>query len=160
MEKFEPTKEHQWLGRLIGDWSWSHDVPATGDTRVTHLEGTETYRAIGSLWVQGEAVGPLPDGGVSVALTTLGWDPSKGRFTGTWVGSPMPHLWVYDGELDASGRALALYAEGPAMDGSGTHVPYKDVIEFTDDNARTLTGHTRGADGIWKAFMTVQYRRR
>jgi hypothetical protein len=159
MEKFAPTKEHQWLGRLIGTWTWTHDVPATSETRVTHLEGTETYRAIGPLWVQGEAVGPMPDGGMSVSLTTLGWDPQKGRYVGTWVGSPMPSLWVYDGELDTSGRVLSLYSTGPAMDGSGGLVPYKDVIQFVDDNTRTLTGHARATNGEWERFMTVEYRR-
>jgi len=160
MDPIKPTKEHQWLGRLIGEWTWTHDVPATDDTRVTHLEGTETFRAIGSVWVLGEAVGPMPGGGMSVSLMTLGWDPKKGRFVGTWVGSPMTHLWVYDGELDASGQELSLYSEGPAMDGSENVEPYKDVIRFIDDNTRTLTGHTRAADGIWTAFMTVEYRRR
>ncbi len=160
MGTFEPTKEHQWLGRLVGDWTWSHDVPATGDTRVTHLVGTETYRAVGPLWVLGEAVGPTPDGGASVSLMTLGWDPTKSRFVGTWIGSSMPYLWVYDGELDASGRMLSLYSDGPAMDGSTALVPYRDVIEFIDDNTRTLTGSTKAEGGTWKVFMTVEYRRR
>src|SRR5690606_8485414 len=118
--------------------------------RVTKLEGTESYRSVGALWVLGEAVGPTPDGGMSVSLTTLGWDPHKGRFVGTWVGSSMPSLWVYDGELDADGRALSLHSDGPAMDGTDALVPYKDVIEFIDDNTRSLTGHTKTADGRWK----------
>jgi hypothetical protein len=160
MEKFEPTREHQWLGRLIGDWTWTHDVPATGDTRVTHLEGTETFRAIGQLWVLGEAVGPMPGGGASVSLMTLGWDPQKNKYVGTWVGSPMPSLWVYEGELEAGGNALALYSTGPAMDGSSGLAPYKDVIAFLDDNTRTLAGHVKGANGDWQRFMTVEYRRR
>jgi hypothetical protein len=161
MNPIAPSKQHQWLGRLIGDWTFSHDAPDTGDARMTKIHGTESYRAIGSLWVQGEAVAPLHDGsGMSVSLTTLGWNPDTGRFVGTWIGSMMPYLWVYDGELDAGGQTLSLYCEGPAMDGSGALVPYKDVITFIDDNTRTLSGHTKDADGRWTAFMTVEYRRR
>ena len=50
----------------------------------------------------------------------------------------MPHLWVYDGELDASGRILSLYSVGPLMDGSGATGDYKDVIEFFSDDQRDL----------------------
>lgn len=160
MDTVEPAKEHRWLGRLVGTWRWRHDVPPTGDTKVTRLEGTEIYRAIGPFWVQGEAVGPTPDGGASVSQTTLTWNPATGRFAGTWIGSTMPMLWVYDGELDESGQILSLHSEGPAMDGSARLVPYKDVIRFVDDNTRTLTGHAREADGTWRAFMTVEYTRR
>ncbi len=160
MDTPTPTKEHRWLGRLVGDWTFSHDAPQTDDARMTKIEGTETFRAIGALWVQGEAVNPMPEGGMAVSQMTLGWDPATGRFVGTWLGSMMPVLWVYDGELDATGQALSLYSEGPAMDGSSRREPYKDVITFVDDNTRTLTGHTKDADGRWKAFMTVEYRRR
>lgn len=160
MDTPTPTKEHRWLGRLIGDWTFSHDAPQTDDARMTKIEGTETFKAIGPFWVQGEAVNPMPEGGMAVSQMTLGWDPAKGRFVGTWVGSMMPTLWVYDGELDASGQVLSLHSEGPAMDGSPRLEPYKDVVTFIDDNTRTLTGHTKDADGAWKAFMTVEYRRR
>jgi hypothetical protein len=160
MNTFEPTSQHQWLGRLIGDWTWSHDAPKTDNAQMTTVEGTETYRAIGPLWVQGEAVGPIADGGMTVSQTTLTFDPATNRFAGTWVGSMMPYLWIYDGELDASGRRLSLYSKGPSMDGTGGLEPYLDVIEFIDDNTRTLTGHTKDAEGRWKAFMTVEYRRR
>ncbi len=159
MKTSEPTQEHRWLGRLVGNWQWSHDVPDTGDTKVTHLVGREVYRAIGAFWVQGESVGPTPDGGMAVSQTTLTWDPEKGRFAGSWIGSVMPMLWVYDGELDAAKQTLALYSEGPAMDGSGRRVPYRDVLRFVDDNTRTLTGSTRDADGTWREFMTVEYTR-
>ena len=160
MDSITPSPQYLWLGRLIGNWTYSHDTPQTDDARMRKVEGTETFRAIGALWVQGEAVGPLPDGsGMSVSITTLGWDPSRDRFVGTWVSSTMPSLWVYEGELDAGGQRLALYSEGPAMDGTAGLVPYMDVIEFVDDNHRTLTGHTKGPDGRWTAFTTVEYRR-
>ena len=45
-------------------------------------------------------------------MMSLGFDPQKGRFVGTFIGSMMTHLWIYDGALDASGQALILDAEG------------------------------------------------
>jgi hypothetical protein len=160
MDTPAPTKEHLWLGRLIGDWTFSYDAPDTDNTRTRRIEGTETFRAIGALWVQGDGVSPMAEGGMGVTQITLGWDPLKGRFVGTWLGTMLAYLWVYDGELDSTGQVLSLYSDGPAMDGSGRMEPYKDVITFIDDNTRTLTGHTKDADGNWKAFMSMEYRRR
>jgi Protein of unknown function (DUF1579) len=36
-------------------------------------------------------------------LSTLN---DKKRFVGTWIGSMMTYMWVYDGELDRSERVL------------------------------------------------------
>ena len=47
-------------------------------------------------------------------LMTLGYDPAKKRFVGTWVGSMMAHLWVYEGSMDAEEKVLTLSAEGPS----------------------------------------------
>jgi uncharacterized protein DUF1579 len=45
---------------------------------------------------------------------TLGYDPEKKQYVGTWVGSMMSYLWVYDGSLDAEEKVLTLNAEGPS----------------------------------------------
>ena len=44
----------------------------------------------------------MPGGGTATTMMTLGDDPQKKRFVGTWVGSMMTYLSVYDGELDAA----------------------------------------------------------
>ena len=45
---------------------------------------------------------------VGTTLMTLGYDPRKKRFVGTFVGSMMTNLWIYDGELDKDERVLTL----------------------------------------------------
>ena len=104
---------------------------------------------------QGEMCG---DGGDMTAIMTLGYNLTTQRYIGTWVGSMMTHLWVYDGELDAAERVLTLNAQGPAMSGNGM-APYKDVVEFKDDDHRVLTAYMVGNDGQWQPFMTTLYRR-
>jgi hypothetical protein len=75
----------------------------------------------------------------------------------------MDHLWIYDGELDRTGKILTLSAEGPDCSGtdtSGKMAKYRDVIEFKSDDHRVLTSHMLGDDGEWHEFMTAHYRRR
>jgi hypothetical protein len=153
-----PTAEHTWLRKLLGNWTYEHPMTAP-DGREQTFRGTETFQAVGNYWVQGRAEGAGMDGGPSAAIMTLGFDPAKARFVGSWIGSMMPIIWVYDGELDPGGKILRLYADGPAFDGSNRIEPYMDVVEFIDDDYRTLSGHTKNAEGVWTPFMTGHYRR-
>ena len=47
----------------------------------------------------------MPGDGFGQTLMTLGFNPQTERYVGTWVGSMMAHLWVYDGWLDEAARA-------------------------------------------------------
>jgi hypothetical protein len=89
----------------------------------------------------------MPGGGSATTLMTLGYDPEKQRYLGTWVGSMMTHMWVYDGELDASGNILTLSTEGPDLETEGKVAKYRDVIEFVTEDVRALTAHTQKEDG-------------
>jgi Protein of unknown function (DUF1579) len=100
-------------------------------------------------------------GGVAVRTTmTLGYDPQKQRYLGTFVASMMTHLWVYDGALDVGERVLMLDTEGPSMTAEGKMAQYRDTIEFKSDNHRVLTSHVLSDEGKWHQFMTVDYRRK
>jgi len=87
----------------------------------------------------------MPGGIAATTLMTLGYDPAKGRFVGTWIGSMMTHLWVYDGELDPAGRVLTLNSEGPSMTGDGSFAKYQDIVEFMSDDHRVLTARNATA---------------
>jgi hypothetical protein len=158
--KSEPQKEHQWLQQLVGEWEYEHDIPAGPKQPAAKLKGVESVRSLGGLWVLGEGRGPMPDGGEAVTMLTLGYDPEKKRFVGTWIGSMMNFLWVYDGELDPTGKVLTLNAEGPDMEGTDQMAQYRDVIEFEGPDCRFLTSHLLGEDGKWQQFMRAEYRRK
>jgi hypothetical protein len=123
------------------------------------MTGFERVRALGDMWIVAEGEGEMPGGGVGRTMMTLGYDPQKQRYVGTWVGSMMPHLWVYQGTLDPSGRILPLETEGPKMTGEGT-TRYQDTIEFKTDDYRTLTSRGLGDDGQWQLFVTAHFRRK
>jgi hypothetical protein len=158
--KTEPQKEHQWLEKLVGDWTMEAEALMGPDKPAERTKGIESVRSLGGLWFLAEGEGEMPGGGPATMLMTLGYDPQKQRYVGTWIGSMMTHLWVYDGELDADGKVLTLNAEGPGMAGNGKMAKYRDVIEFKSDDHRVLTSHVLGEDGKWSQFMTAHYRRK
>jgi hypothetical protein len=159
----EPTRHHQWLQKLVGDWTFEVECPAGPDQPSTTSTGSERVRSLGGLWIVGEGEGKMPDGTAALTMLTLGYDPQKERFVGSWVGSMMTYFWIYDGELDAAARVLTLNADGPRMDAEGktdgTMASYRDVIEFRSDDHRIHSGHLLGDDGKWTQFMTAHYRR-
>ncbi len=157
--KSEPQKEHAWLQKLVGEWTYETEVAMCPDQPPSKVAGRESVRMLGGLWVLAEGKGQMPGGGEATSLMTLGFDPQKGRYVGTWVGSMMSYLWLCDGELDTGGRALTLDAEGPSMTGDGSMTKYRDIIAFESDDCRTLTARVQGADGRWSEMMSVRYQR-
>jgi hypothetical protein len=149
----KPQQEHRWLQKLVGEWTY--EAADAGGS----MTGGERVRTLGDLWVLCEGTGAMPDGDPATTLMTLGFNPDTKRFVGTWIGSMMTHLWIYDGELDASGRVLTLSAEGPSMQGDGTMARYQDVITIESDERRTLTARVQEADGTWKQFMKMVLRK-
>lgn len=91
---------------------------------------------------------------------TLGYDPKTQRFVGTFIASMMTHLWPYNGTLDADRKVLTLDSEGPSFTDDGSMAKYQDIIEFIDDNHRTLSSRFQLPDGTWKHFMTGHYYRK
>jgi len=160
MMNAEPQREHQWLQRLVGEWTFEGECTMGPDQPAVKSTGSERVRSLGGLWVLCEGQGEMPGGGACTTMMTVGYDPQKKRCVGTWIGSMMTHLWVYDGELDAAGKVLTLNAEGPDMCTEGKIGKYKDVIEFKSDDQRVLTSHMLGDDGKWHQFMTANYRRK
>lgn len=154
-----PQKEHAWLQKLVGHWTSEAECMGGPNEPVTKNRGTETVKPIGELWIVGEGQGEMPGGGTAHMMLTLGYDPNRKRFVGTWVGSMMTHLWVYEGELDAAGRVLTLNSDGPSFTDPTKQAKYQDIIEWVSDDHRTLSSRSLGADGKWTHFMTAHYRR-
>jgi Protein of unknown function (DUF1579) len=158
----EPQKEHQWLQQLVGEWTTEAEMVMTPGKPTETCKGTESVRSLGGLWILAEGQGEMPGGGTATMLMTLGYDPQRKRYVGTWVGSMMTHMWLYDGEVDSSGKILTLNSEGPDMSpgaAPGKLAKYKDVIEIKAADYRILTSHRLGDDGKWQQFMTAHYRR-
>ncbi|MCC6677102.1 MAG: DUF1579 domain-containing protein [Phycisphaerales bacterium] len=154
-----PESQHKWLSQWIGDWTYEHECSAGPGQPAMKLAGRETIRAVGDLWIVGESRGEMLSGAPAIMIITLGYNPAKKRFVGTWIGSMMTHLWIYDGSLDETGRILTLNSEGPSFSAENKLAQYKDVFEIKSPDHRILTSHSLGEDGKWTQFMTGHYRK-
>jgi hypothetical protein len=160
MMNAEPQREHHWLQKLVGDWTYETEGVMEPGKPAEKCGGTEHVRSLGGLWIVAESQGEMPGGAPATMIMTLGYDPRTKRFTGTWVGSMMTHLWVYDGVLDADQRVLTLESDGPSMAGDDAMARYRDAIEIKSDDHRILTSSVLADHGEWLQFMTASYRRR
>lgn len=160
MQLPEPQDQHRWLLRLVGEWSSETNCSMGTDQPSVTIAGTMSTRPLGGLWILGEMVGGMPDGGEARSIITLGYDPQAGRFVGSFVSSCMTYFWSYQGSLDAAGKVLTLDAEGPSFSGDGSMAKYQDIIELVDQNEFRLGSQFLGPDGNWVRFMASVYRRR
>lgn len=156
----KPEKEHEWLARLVGDWTMEAECSMGPDQPPMKSEATETVKSLGALWIVGEGKCTMPDGEPGLTQISLGYDPITGRFVGNWIGSMMTHMWIYNGQLDSSGKILTLDSEGPSFDDPKKMGRYQDIIEIVSDDHRILRSQHLGKDGKWTQFMTAHYRKR
>ncbi|MCJ8517413.1 DUF1579 domain-containing protein [Pseudorhizobium tarimense] len=154
MEMARPQAEHSFLKRLVGTWRvTAKDM--TGDE-----PWTEEVRSLQDIWFVAEGRGQTPDGGgPATTVLTLGFDPQKGKYVGSWIGSMMTHMWVYEGEISADGNTLSLYTTGPDFQDPAKTGEYREQILFQDDNNRIFTSSARQTDGSWSQFMEAHYTR-
>jgi hypothetical protein len=148
----EPRPEHAWLRRLIGEWTTEGDTGGGGPSRMT-------ITPIGELWIRADGDGTMPDGVQAETLMVLGFDPRINQFVGTWVGSMMTYMWVYEGELDEAGAVLTLHTQGPDFETEDGVARYRDIIEIVDESAFVFRAVMQAEDGTWKELMSTRYGR-
>ena len=153
----EPLEQHAWLERLVGEWTASGEAPAEGGL-ASAWRSTERVRSVGGLWIVDE--GTMESGGQTVtSLMTLGYDPRKSAFIGTWIDTTSTMMWNYVGQLDAEGRVLTLETEGPSFEDPEKTARFRDQIELIGDDTKRTTSSMLGEDGTWTVYMTADSKR-
>ncbi|MCU0718443.1 MAG: DUF1579 domain-containing protein [Pirellula sp.] len=153
----QSQKEHHWLSRLVGNWEFEHDCKMPDGTDAKS-GGKMVCRMLGELWLICESTGVAPDGGSWSSVMTIGFEPTKNAYVGTFIGSMMANIWHYRGVMDDDGVTLPLESEGPKFDGSGMG-KYRDTIKIIDENTWLFTSDFQLDDGTWNPFMSGAHRR-
>ncbi len=149
-----PTKEHLWLQQLAGEWETKAEMVMGPGQPAVKSKGTETTRVVGPFWVVGEHKGDVM-GAPFTGLMTVGFDPAKGKYVGTWVCSMCDAMCHYEGTVDAAGKVLTLETTAPSPADPSKLVKMKDVLEVKDKDHRVMTSVMLGDDGKWVPFMTL-----
>lgn len=148
------STEVDFLKRLIGEWRYTFSLSEGAYT----ASGVEKIWPVGD-WIAVENKGSGSDDDTSHSVTLLGFDPEKGRFTGSFAGTMTPHLFIYHGSLADDGASLPLETEGPALTEGKKTDRYRDVLVVIDANRRDTVSQVLEADGTWREFMRWRYER-
>ncbi|MBI2933675.1 MAG: DUF1579 domain-containing protein [Planctomycetes bacterium] len=152
----KPQQEHEWLHQLVGEWDAAVEMVMEEGKPPQKSKGTETGRMIGGFWAHLENRGEF-QGSPFVGFLTLGYDPDKKRFIGTWFDSMSHTLWRYEGTLDSKGKILTLETEGPCpMEPPGTMTRFRETLEIVSPDHKVFTSH-REKDGRWVKVLTIHY---
>ena len=154
----EPVKEHKWLEQLTGEWESEVEAFIPGGPSMKG-KSTETGKMMGGFWLVSNGAGEMMGMKVSTMLT-LGYDPDKKKYVGTWVDSMTSMLWRYEGTVDDSGKKLTLDTEGPCMMKGNQITKFKEVMEIIDKDNKVFTSSMMGDDGKWVPIMKVTSKRK
>jgi hypothetical protein len=156
----QPTKEHDLLKKFVGEWESTAEAMAGPNQPAFTCKGRGTGKMLGGFWVVMEYETEMMGMKIN-ALQTIGYDPKKKKYVGTWIDSMFNHKWDYVGEVDAAGKKLTLEAEGPNMlTADGKNAKYRDTYEFKSPDHMEATSSMLGEDGKWVTFMTGQIKRK
>jgi hypothetical protein len=153
-----PTREHDWLKQFAGDWATEAECFMEPGKPPTKARGAESARMLGGFWLLADGKSDSAEMPFAYRLT-LGFDPEKRKYIGTWVDSMTSYLWRYEGSVDPSGRILTLETTGYCPTQPGKLVQFREVTEFKDSAHRRFTSTMQNADGTWTTLLTVNYRR-
>ena len=153
----EPEKEHQFLKRFVGEWDSTTECMGAPGMEPSKGKGVMKSRMLGEFWVISELDATMMGDKFQAALT-LGYDPQKKKYVGTWTDSMTSQLWLYEGVVE--GSTLTLTAEGPNFLSPGTTTKFQDIYEFKSADEMRVASKILGEDGKWITMMTGQARRK
>jgi Protein of unknown function (DUF1579) len=70
--QIEPQQEHQWLQKLVGEWTYEADATMEPGQPPSKCEGSERVWSLGGLWILAEGQGEMPGGGGNGAVRRQG----------------------------------------------------------------------------------------
>ena len=153
------SKESEWLKPFVGEWDVEMESLAVAGMPAMKCKGTFNARALGNQWIVADSV--ANPGGINlVAVLTVGYDPAKKKYVGSWVDSMQSHMWLYEGTVSDDGKTISLLADGPGFADPKKTAKYKDAWEFKSKDQIVLTASVQGDDGKWTTFMTANYNRK
>ena len=150
----QPQKEHQWLKQLVGEWDSDCEMFMEEGKPSKKSKGTESGKMVGDFWAVMEN-----EGKPFVGVFTLGFDPEKKQYVGTWYDNMSHYLWQYQGKADSSGKTITFETEGPCFSEGGKIMKVREILELKTPEHKVFTSMVE-KDGKWVKGMVINYRKR
>ncbi|NVJ96531.1 MAG: DUF1579 family protein [Alphaproteobacteria bacterium] len=147
--------EHGMLKMDDGNWHVALTLHRQDGTAPTTHAGTESNSLIGGLWSVGKMEIPFGDD-LYVGFATLGYDPVKAKYVGTWVDSTSPHITEMEGTYDPETKTLILFYT--TYTAAGVAEERKNVMVYQDHNTRDFDSYLM-VNGQWQLSMEILYTR-
>jgi len=156
----KPSKEHEALQGGVGTWDCVMKFKPGPDQPEMEAKGTETVVSLGGWWTVFDVKFPSMMMGMPWAgHGTVGYDPLKKKYIGTFIHSAGPYLHIGEGSMDASGKVLTMNWEG-IDDHTGKPGKMREVFEMVDKDNMKMTMYSTGPDGKEMPHFTSTYTRK
>ena len=153
---FPPSPEHEWLKKNTGKWLVECAYFMSSGADPVEVNGTEENDMLGDFWSVGRFQADVFGTPVE-ALSSIGFDPLKGRFVSTWQDSSTPFHYTFEGDLDKDNQALQFEGENydPVRQ---RRAVYRSRIAFLSDDEKVLRLSVE-SEGTEIPVVEYRYRR-
>lgn len=153
----KPGKEHEFLKDMEGTWDAEMKFQIPGAAEQTS-KGTETVVLVGGFWAVFDIKFADMMGGPWHGHGTIGYDPVKKKYVGSFVHSMAPFMSIGEGTADAGGKTMTMSWDGVGP--SGESEKMREVFEMKDKDNAVMTMYGAGPDGKEMKHFTMTYKRK
>lgn len=154
----QPGPEHKQLAKLAGEWDAKLTCNFPGTEGPIETSGTQSSKMdLDGFFLiadfKSEFFGkPFQGHGIT------GYDPFKKKYTGVWIDSMGPGIYLTQGEFTKDGKTYNETMTGPGPDGEP--IKFRSVIKIKDDDHMTFTMFTIDEKEKETEMMKIEYTRK
>ena len=153
-----PAKEHEMFKEMAGTWDAVMKFTDPTSGKEIEAKGVETVSLVGGFWAVFDIKFADMMGMAWHGHGTIGYDPMKKKYVGSFAHSAAPFMSIGEGTADAGGKTLTMTWDG--IGHSGKPEKMREIFERTDKDNAKMTMHAPGPDGKEMVMFTTTYKRK
>lgn len=157
-----PGKEHAFLAERVGDWKLDMSFREPGGPWMK-MSGTEKVEmTLGGFWQKATLNATMEMGPMKIPFTgigTLGYDPTKKKYVGTWLDSMSPWLATMEGDYDPKTKTLSMMSTHVDPTTGKREPMIVETVFKSADEATFRMIHPKKDDGKDWVSAKIEYKR-
>lgn len=152
-----PSDEHKLLQESVGKWNVKCTYYMDPSQPPMECDATETIESVGPFYTASRfesRFGEMP----FLGSATLGYDPHKEKWVGTWISNMGPEFYYFEGDYDADAKRLEMKGEG-MFPHFGCICPFRSVQDWNDDGMHKFEFFVQIPNGPEMKTFTYLYSR-